>query len=165
VSSKNKLGKCARAGCYTRVLSGLQMAKDLGYSTIIAEEDSQILLSALGKLINKSPPNRVSKNWCLSTGLAEVVHAIWGTSTIILSNVRCQANLVVDYLANVVVGHPQGESQWLLKDVEEGDFINNLTHLNQNDNPPLHSRTGGEPSVHLVGLSEAQMSLWGKRIP
>jgi hypothetical protein len=43
-------------------LSGLQMEKDLGYSTIIVEGDSQILILALGKLINEAHLDHVSKN-------------------------------------------------------------------------------------------------------
>jgi ribonuclease HI len=43
-------------------LAGLQMAKELGYSVIIAEGDSQVLVYALGKIINRASSNKVSKN-------------------------------------------------------------------------------------------------------
>jgi hypothetical protein len=76
-----------------------------------------------------------------------------------MSHAQRQDNFVVDYLANVAMGHPHGESQWLCKDVGQGDFRDNITHFHWDENPPPHVRIGGEPRVHIVGLSEAQVSI------
>jgi hypothetical protein len=48
------------------------MGKVQGYTTLIAEGDSKLLVSALGKIINGASPDKVSKNWRLSVRLAEV---------------------------------------------------------------------------------------------
>jgi hypothetical protein len=121
----------------------MQWAKVRGYSMLIAEGDSKLLVSALGKIINGASPDKVSKNWRLFVGLEEVAMTIWGTSVIIPSHVRRRANVVVDYLANVVVGQAQSASQWQWHDVGTRDLRDNLTRLNHHDTQ-LHDRTCGE---------------------
>ena len=44
------------------LLVGLQWAKVRGYLTLIAEGESKLLVSALGKIINCASPDKVSKN-------------------------------------------------------------------------------------------------------
>jgi ribonuclease HI len=89
------------------LLAGLQWAKVRGYSTLIVEGDSKLLVSALGKIINSASPYKVSKNWRLFVGLTEVALTIHGTSAIIPSHDRRWENVVADYLANVALGQAQ----------------------------------------------------------
>jgi ribonuclease HI len=58
------------------LLAGLQWENLQGYTTIVAEGDSKLLVLALGKLINGTPPEKVSNHWRLSASLAEVAEII-----------------------------------------------------------------------------------------
>jgi hypothetical protein len=52
------------------------MGKGSGIHDIIDEGDSKLLVSALGKIINGAPLDKVSKNWIFLVRLEEVALTI-----------------------------------------------------------------------------------------
>jgi ribonuclease HI len=85
------------------MLLGLRLEKVLNYKALVVEGDSQILTEGLKKILNETHPKRVSKNWILSFGYSNIATIVRGILSIVPRHVRRKGNVVVDYLANVVV--------------------------------------------------------------
>jgi ribonuclease HI len=82
------------------LIRGIQLASDLNLPHLIIEGDSKIIISLVAKIINDTDPEKITPSWHLLGPLSYLQALLHPSLTLITSHIRCEANKVVDKLAN-----------------------------------------------------------------
>jgi ribonuclease HI len=83
------------------LLKGLNLARKNGFTKLIVEGDSQIIINILRRMLNGVHPDRLAPSWRLSLGLQILSDLLQPNQAIIPSHIRRKANQVADDLANL----------------------------------------------------------------
>jgi hypothetical protein len=83
------------------LIKGLQLAFKNGFTKLIVEGESQIIINLLRKILNGANPDRLTPIWRLSHGLQIVTDLLQPNQAIIPAHIRRKANQFVDDLANL----------------------------------------------------------------
>jgi ribonuclease HI len=87
----------------TGLLSGLRATIDKGHCSIVLEGDSQVIIHIITKILNGSPPSKISLSWSLLGLLEDFKSLLTSTLSIVPSHVKRTTNSVADCLENEVV--------------------------------------------------------------
>lgn len=82
---------------------GLTIAQEHGLSPLIAEGDSQIIISMASKLMHGSPVHKVSSSWRLAPCLDLLMHWFTTHQAITFKHIRREGNKLADFLVNLGV--------------------------------------------------------------
>jgi len=106
----------------TGLLQGLRAAATLPSHKIILEEDSQIIIQLITKILHGGNPQKISPSWRLA-GMLEDFKGILGNNiNIIPSHLKREANRVADYLANEGVHRETEQIIWDARSSEASDI-------------------------------------------
>jgi ribonuclease HI len=83
------------------LIKGLHLAFKNGFTKLIVEGDSQIIINLLRRILNGVNPDRLTPSWRLSHGLQIVSDLLQPNQAIIPAHIRRKANQVADDLANL----------------------------------------------------------------
>jgi ribonuclease HI len=83
------------------LLNGLRIARANGFTKLIAEGDSQLIINILRRMLNGVHPDRLAPSWRLSLGLQLLSDLLQPDQAIIPSHIKRKANQVADELANL----------------------------------------------------------------
>ena len=83
------------------LLNGLCLARDHGFTKLIVEGDSQLIIKILRRMLNGVPPDKLEPSWRLSLGLQMLADLLQPNYAIVPSHIRRKANQVADELANL----------------------------------------------------------------
>jgi hypothetical protein len=109
----------------------------LRYKILIAEGDSHLLISSLGKIINRVNLNKVSSKWQLYLGFRKIIEFVKQIPVSIPFHMSFKDKVLEDWLENEVVSQTKiyNVLQWdgeIPQKLREDLFL-----LNNNDNQPL----------------------------
>lgn len=85
------------------MVKGLNIALHRGFHKLILEGDSSLVITICNKLLNGTPPCKVSQSWRLSAIIEALPTTLRSIDMLLPSHIQRKANNVADHLANVGV--------------------------------------------------------------
>jgi ribonuclease HI len=117
------------------LMQGLQQALALTSHNIILEEDSQIIIQLITKILHGGHPHKISPSWRLAGLLEDFQNLLRHNISVIPSHIKRKANTVVDLLTNEGVYREREHITWDTSSREPSDLYHRCKLLASKDFP------------------------------
>jgi ribonuclease HI len=130
------------------LVRGLQVATQNYYHQVIVDEDSQIIIQLISKILYGEHPRRISPSWRLLGLLEDFGALIHLNLTLIPSHVKREANKVADHLANTGVDTKSELIHWQAHLSNDTDLSRRCRDLANRDSSAPDGVTRGDALPH-----------------